>query len=247
MAQPTRLVTTFAVAALAVSLAACSSSGGGAKTSTTPSTPASSSSTASSSVATTPSPSETVSIADLSKTLLTPADLALTGATSTASTSSEHPLPCDPDTGKSLNQQFPATARAGVDIADDALQAAVSEEIRLFSDVTTAASALGAAKTGLTCATGSVRSDAGALPAQIKAPVDISANLNSDAKLSGNPVTAALVWQATAGGNDLILAVIQEGRSLVLFTFQSPTGADVSKLPAPEAVIQAGLEKIVSS
>jgi hypothetical protein len=247
-AQPTRLVATFAAAALAVSLAACSSSGGAAKTTPTPSTSAVSSSTpVTSSPVTTPSPSETVSVTDLTKTLLTSTDLGLTGATSTPAKTTDNPLPCEPKTGKSLNQQVPATARAGVDISDDALQAAFSEEVRLFADAATASAALTVAKAGLNCTAGSLRADDGTeTAAKIQAPVDIASDLAGDTKLSV-PVTAALVWQATVTGEDVDLAVVQIDRSLVLFTFQSLTGADLTKLPSPEDVIKTGLEKIEAS
>jgi hypothetical protein len=99
----------------------------------------------------------------------------------------------------------------------------------------------------LTCTTGSLRADDGTvITAQIKPPVDISADIASDDKLNGVPITAALVWQATASGEDIDLAAVQINRSLVLFTFQSASTADQTKLPNPESVIEAGLEKIIS-
>lgn len=259
MPQPTRLVAGVAAAALAVSLAACSSSGGHAKASTTPSTSTPPSSSASSSGfpstsaapttdSATPTASDTVTATQVATALLTPTDLGLTGATSAASPSTDNALPCAADGSKSLNQQVPATVRVGVDITDDALQAALGEEIRLFADTATAQSALTIAKAGLTCTTGSLRADDGtATPAKIQAPIDIATDLAKDTKLSGAGITSALVWQATVTGANIDLAAVQLGRSLVLFTFQSATGADTSKLPNPEAVIQAGLDKIVSS
>jgi hypothetical protein len=189
-----------------------------------------------------------VTPAELTNSLLTPTDLGLTGATSSPASTTDNPLPCDPPTGKSLNQQVPATVRTGVDIADDPQQAGFAEEIRLFKDAATAASALTVAKTGLTCTAGSLRADDGTVvPVKITAPQDIASDLAQDTKLDGVPVTAALVWSATASGETLDLAVVQIDRSLVLFTFQAAATADLNELPNPEQVIEAGLEKIVSS
>jgi len=235
-------------AASVATVTACSSSGHPAKTPSTSASTSANNFPSSSTAAATPTPSDTVGASDLAKALLTPTDIGVTGATSAPSSLVDRPLPCVADNAKSLNQQVPATVRAGVDITDDALQVALSEEIRLYSDVTTANAAFAAAQAGLNCTTGTLRPDTGSgIPAKIQAPADITADLAKDTKLQAGSVTVAKVWQATAAGNDIALIAVQIGRSLVLFSFQSLTGADTSKLPSPFAVIQAGLEKIEAS
>lgn len=247
-----RRTSVIAVAFVTIgAVSSCSSSGSPSKSATTPTKSSSSPTTSfpsSSSSAATPAPSESVSAADLSTALLTPADLGLTGAASQASKQTDNPLPCAAAGSKSLNQQVPATVRVGVDISDDALQIGLSEEIRLFADETTSTAAVTAAVAGLNCTSGSLIDDGGAaVPITIQPPVDIKADLAKDTKLADVTITAAQVWQGTASGEDIDLVVVQLGRSVVLFSFQSGTGADTSKLPNPLTVVDDALEKIISS
>jgi hypothetical protein len=234
-------------------LTACSSSSSG--TPTTASTTAGKSPTVSAfpkttSAAPTPtqSGSETVTPAELKAALLSPSDIGLTGATSTVANPSDNALPCAIPGSASLNQQVPATLRSGVNITDDALQAALGEEIRLFADEATATAAVSVAKSGLTCTKGSLIADDGtSVPITIQAPVDISSALAADTKLQALTISTALVWQATATGEDLDLVVIQVARALILFTFQSASGADASKLPDAQTVVNTGLEKFAQA
>lgn len=234
------LVTATLVAALA--LTGCSSSGGG-KPSTSSSSVASSSVASSSSAAPSSSASESITPAQISAVLLTASDISAT-ATASAETPTDTSLPCAVPGSLSLNQQVPASARAGVDIADNTLKAALSEEIRVYPDVATAQHAQSIAKAGLSCADGTLTaSDGTRLSVKITGPQDIVTALKADTKLASVPIGSALEWSATSAQNTFVLVVVQIDRTLVLLSFVATPSTDLTKLPTPVAVVQKAIEK----
>ena len=242
------------LAATAVALAGCSSSGHPKPSATTSSAPTTSTTPTSTPPASssTPAPasssSEQVTEAALAKLLVTPTDLKLTGATSTPAPNTNSPLPCAAAGSQSLNEQVPATVRAGTDITDDAVQAALSEEIRVYPDTATATRAFGVVNTGLSCKTGTLQSTGGSKVAyKIGTPEDLKTVVTDTPKLAEIEITDAKAWPGTAAGEEVDIVAVALGRTLVLFIFQSPVGADTSKLPAPQTVIQTALEKIVTN
>src|SRR4051812_25315277 len=104
-----------------LTLSACSSSGGKPAASSTSKASVSRSSTPANQTS-----SGKVSADDIRQVLLTATDISASAAAK-ASTPTDNPLPCAAAGSASLEQQVPSEARAGVDISDNALQAAMSE------------------------------------------------------------------------------------------------------------------------
>jgi len=225
-------------------LAGCSSSGGKGSGSSTGLT--SSSSAPGTTTATTPATSSSspdITADDIRPALLTATDIAAT-ATAKPSTPTDNPLPCAAKGSPSLEQQVPSEARAGVDISDNSQQAALSEEIRVYTDAATASHAVALAQAGLHCASGSLVADDGtAITITLKAPVDIKSDILKDANLAQAPINSAQVWQASGEGLDILLVLVQLDQSLLLMSFISPTGSNQSTLPDPITIVQKAIEK----
>jgi hypothetical protein len=166
-------------------------------------------------------------------------------ATATPQTPTDNPLPCAAAGSASLNQQVPATVRAGVDIVDEKLNAAVSEEYRIFPDISTAVHAQSTAKDGLACAKGVLRTAGQAdVPITLSGPDDITDQVKQDTKLIGVPVgTAFTFFGQTADGAQYVFAAAQIDRTLLLMTFVAGSIADESNLPDPVSILQKAIEK----
>jgi hypothetical protein len=228
-----------AVLAATVAAAGCSSSSGRAASST-PAT----SSAASSGPKSTPTDSSTPAVRDIDRVLLAASDISPT-ATATKARTVDNPLPCAADGSRSLNQQVPAIVRSGIDISDTKLHAAVSEEIRVYQDISTAVHALSVAKDGLTCTAGVIRADDGTkLNVALSGPDDVLTDLKTDAKLAEVPIGSALTWAAhTAHGEQFVLVAAQIDRTLMLMVFYAASIADESNLPDPEVIMEKAIEK----
>jgi hypothetical protein len=101
---------------------------------------------------------------------------------------------------------------------------------------------------GLSCSTGTLISTDGTRAAyKIGTPEDLTTVVTDTPQLAEIGITDAKAWPGTTSGLEVDLVAVALGRVLVLMTFQSPEGADTSKLPAPQTVIQTALEKIVTN
>jgi hypothetical protein len=132
-----------------------------------------------------------------------------------------------------------------VNIVDEKLKVAVSEEYRVFADISTAVHAQSIVKDGLSCSKGVLRTDAGAdLGVTLSGPDDITDQLKQGAKLTEVPLGSAFTYFAKgADGAQYVLAAAQIDRTLLLMTFVARSIADESNLPDPISLLQKAIEK----
>jgi hypothetical protein len=193
-------------------------------------------------------PVPVIPAARIQASLLTPADVGFTGGAYETVPASTDPLPCAATGSKSVNELVPATSRAGAIISSNALQAALAEEVRVYKNTITADAALRTVEDGFNCSTGHLTADSG--PRQelvIQTPADILKQLIQDPVLAKANIRSAEAWHAATDTVQLAVIAVVQGRSLVLFTYQTTFGTTDPKLETPADVIEKGMSKVVKS
>ena len=218
--------------------AGCSSSskGKGATTHTPAGASAVTSAAAAGTPAASPSGSETITKAEASAALLTPAEVG-TNFSSAQFRPSSDALPCTPN-DPPLEQQVPATLGVGSAVIANSQQAAMSEDLRFYPDIATAQHVLTLASKGLDCAQGKLNITGTPETVTFGKQLDVSADVGAD---------KALAVQATSAQYDIVLVGCQMGRVLVLFSFLRTKTSSTSALPNPITVAAKGVAKIKNS
>jgi hypothetical protein len=193
-------------------------------------------------------PAKAIPAATIQASLLTPTDVGFTGGADEIVPASTDPLPCAAKGSKSVNEQVPASTRSGAVLSSNALQAALSEEVRIYKDEKTAGKALAIFEAGFGCATGHLASDSGEGEAlTIQTPQSIATQLEQDPSLSTLKLQSAQVWHAATSEVQLAVIAVQQNRSLLLFTYQTTLGTTDPKLETVADVILEGLKKVVKT
>lgn len=214
-----RTTAAAATAALvALTIAGCASARNGS-----PTTPPSS-----------PSASGGLTDAQAKAALLTAAEIG-GGFAATPPDNTDSPLPCTPS-APSLSKQFPPDVKQEADFAGLNGNALFSEEIESYADAATIAQVIAAGEQGLACKTATV----GGTKVTIDGPTD----LTSAAKIA---VDKAEAWTLQSSAIDASLIIVQLGRVLVVFSFGAVPGADTSKLPDSEKILDDALAKVAAA
>jgi len=195
-----------------------------------------------------PAPAPAISAATIQASLLTPKDIGFAGGAYEIVPASTDPLPCAASGTKSVNQQVPASSRSGAVISSNALQAALTEEVRVYSDRHTADAALHVFQAGFNCGTGHLTADSGPGEAlTIQAPDSILTQLTKEPLLAKVNLRSAQVWRAATDTVQLSVIAVEQGRSLILFSYQTTFGSVNPKLETTADVIIKAIKKVVKT
>jgi hypothetical protein len=216
-----QVVAVVGVAALAA-LSACSSSSKSSSTAATTTIPA---------TTTTAAPTS----ATLQAKLLKASDIGtqFTDGQYTASNPSD-PAPCG---GQSADAQVPPTLKVGSEIDLASPQAALVEEISVFSDATTAASNFADGLKNVSCASGTVGTGATAVKINFTTPQDVTSQTGGEQAKLINFTSA----QFTGG----VIGILS-GDEVISFQFQVVAGAPTTTLPDTVTVAKQGFTRATS-
>jgi hypothetical protein len=193
-------------------------------------------------------PATPIPAATIQASLLTPTDVGFTGGAYEIVPASTDTLPCADARTKPLNELVPAASRSGAVISSNALQAAIAEEVRVYKDQETANAALKIVEAGFDCATGQLAADSG--PGEglvIQNPEDILKQLTQEPALANADLRSAEVWHAATDTVQLAVIAVVQGRSLILFNYQTTFGSVDPKLETVADVIEKGMKKVVKT
>jgi len=141
---------------------------------------------------------------------------------------SDSPLPCDDQAGDGLDTTIPPRFTVGVELDGTDLNVAMIEEIRSFGSVDEASSYLDAVRNGLSCGTADFEGDS----VTISPATDVTQDTLSD---------DASAWTLSTPSLQLVAIAARSGSELLLFTFASEAGADLSSLDNPVDIALGGV------
>jgi len=230
-------------AVIVVSLSACSATKSGTPTTPGPGTRSRSAPSSTSAAPSAPSSGPGTSGGPLTEaqvqaSLLTASDIAA-GFTDGTYTKSDKSQPCAPAGSPSFRARTSPKIDVGARLVHATPQAALDEQIFVYSDAAAAQQALSVGKNGLNCASGTVYyTDGTRAPITISQAADVSADLGVD---------SGVAWQLRNKDVKGTQVAVALGPLVLTLSFAAAAGTDTTSLPDAITVARAAIAKIRSS